>query len=338
MEEHAMPHKLLLLIACALALVANTLRADDTNLVLRLFPFQPAIMEINNEEQNLHPSVEIGGEKAPGTHQEKQMMDFYRKCGLTFPSGSYLRTSYMKNSTLTFIMFHYNTDQNQKLLGKLLVEISGVAMQVQLDALFVDFSHREIKKLARANLSPFPRSEDILQLWKNGKGTLIHALKLVTQSGVNAQIQAVSEHIYATEFTTPSTSHAAENTTSPLPIPGTFDTREAGAIFNVTPTVNRENHTIQVVLAPELTSEPDWQTLSVTGTDAQGREIHLSVPQPVFHSRNITTSILMTDQSTLVLGGMENPKSDGVTYLLLTATLLDASGRPLAGYAGDIPP
>lgn len=328
-----MSHKLLTLFACALALAANPLRADDTALVLRLFHLQPTFIEYIDEEQGAHPPVEIGGDKIPETQREKQMMDYFRKCGLTFPVGSYLRHSYAK-----LTVFHYNTEQNQKLLGQWLAKEDCVDKQIQLDAVFVDFSKSEIEKLSRTNSSPFPRSEDILQLWRDGKGTLIHALKLITRSGVNAQIQAVSEHIYATEFTVPPTRHAAKNGASLLPIPGTFDTREAGAIFNVTPTVNRENRSIDIVLAPELASEPDWQAQSVTGTDAQGKEIHLSVSQPVFHSRNITTSIVMTDQGTLVLGGMENPKGDGVTYLLLTVTLLDPSGHPLADYAGDPPP
>ena len=328
-----MSHKLLLLLACSLALAANTLRADDTNLVLRRFYLGPSFIELIGEEENAHPYVEIGGDETPGTLQEKQMMDYFRKCGLTFPPGSYLR-----DSRRTFNVFHFNTEHNQKLLGRLLAKGDNAILQVQLDALFVDFPLREIEKLSRAHSSPFPRSDDILRLWKGGKGTLIHALKIITESGVNAQIQAVSEHIYATEFNKPASGNAAEKAVSPLPIPSAFDTREAGAIFNVTPNVNRENHTIQVVLAPELTSRPEWQPLSVTGTDAQGKEIHLSVPEPVFHSRNITTSLVMTDQSTQVLGGMENPKGDGVTYLILTVTLLDASGHVLADYAGDTPP
>ena len=91
-------------------------------------------------------------------------------------------------------------------------------------------------------------------------------------------------------------------------------------------------------MAPELTSKPEWQSVSVTGTDAHGKEIHLSIPQPLFHSRNITTSFTMSDGSTEVFGGMENPKGDGVTYLFLTATLLDATGQPLANSMGISPP
>ena len=329
-----MSRKHLLLLAGFLALFSNRLRADDTHLVLRLFHLEPTFIEYLDEEERLHSDyVEIGGDKPPATNWEKNWMGFLQKYGLTFPPGSYLRDSRKK-----LTLFHYNTEQNQKLLGQLLASEDSTAKQVQIDALFVDFSDREIEKLARANSRPLPRSKDILRLWENGKGTLLHALKLITESGVNAQIQAVSEHIYATKFKTPSSSHAAENAASPLPVPDRFETREAGAVFNVTPTVEPDNRTIRVVLAPELTSKPEWHSLSVTGTDAHGKEIQLSVPQPIFHSRNLTTSFVMTDQSTQVFGGMENPTGDRVTYLFLTVTLLDSAGRPLADYAGDTPP
>ena len=56
------------------------------------------------------------------------------------------------------------------------------------------------------------------------------------------------------------------------------------------------------------------------------------------HSRNITTSIIVRDGETTVLGGMENPQGDAITYLFLTVTLIDSTGSPLADYAGETPP
>lgn len=325
--------KHLILSAGLLALSAGALRADDTNLVLRLFHLQPTFIEYIEEEERIHPYVEIGGDKNPETNREKRWMNFLLKYGLTFPPGSYLRHNEEK-----LVLFHYNTEQNQKLLGQLLASEGCITSQVQFDAVFVDFPSREIEKLARANSSPYPRSEDILLLWKDGKGTLLHALKLTTRSGVNAQIQAVSEIIYPADFTTPLSTNSEEAASSSLPIPSAFETREAGAIFNATPTVGVDNQTIDVVLAPEITSKPEWLSFPVTGTDAQGKEIQLSVPQPIFHSRNLTTSVVVKDGETIVLGGMENPQGDGFTYLFLTVTLTDSADRPLADYAGEPPP
>jgi type II/III secretion system protein len=320
---------LLLLFVCSLVMSSTSVLAADANLVLRLFHLQPSFIEIIREEQDIHPYVEISGDKSPETTREINWMDFLRKYGLTFPPGSYLR-----HSEKQYLLTHFNTENNQKLLGELVANEGCIPAQVVLDALFVDFSNEEIEKLARANTSPFPRSGDLLKLWRDGGGSLLHALKLITRSGVNAQVQAVSEYIYATEFR----EAATNNTQSPLPVPDMFTTREVGAIFNVTPTVGPDNQTIDVVLAPELTAKPEWTHSSVTATYAGGEEIQLSVPQPLFHSCNITTSVIVQDGETAVLGGMENPAGDGFTYLFLTVTLIDASGQPLKEYAGDTPP
>ena len=316
--------------ACSLALSALSLRANEEHLVLRLFPLHPSCIEYIVEEERLHPTVEIGGDQAPETTQEQNMMSFYRKCGLTFPPGSYLRYS-----SPTMTIYHYNTEHNQLLLGQLLKP--QIPSQVQFDALFVDFPHGEIEALARTNASPLPRSADILRLWQEGKGTLLHALKLITRSGVNAQIQSTPEHIYATEFLPPAVSHTADQASSHLPIPAVFETRETGAIFNVTPCVGPDGYTIDVVMAIELAADPAWQALAVSGTDVRGNELRLSVPQPRFHSRNFTTSIVTTDGDTLILGGMANPAGDGITYLFLTVSLIESPYPPEEDYAGDPP-
>lgn len=316
----------LILLAGFLAFSASTAMADDTNLVLRMFPIPAGSFHSDR------PIVYTNAPFPDGSTQQGMgdVKEFYRKCGVSFPPGASI--TYNPHASL---LYHYNTEENQKLFGRIIDRIVGVPFHVQLDALFVDFPRKDIERLARAN--PAPSSQELLDLWKSGKGTLLHALKLITQSGANAQIQAVSEHIYATEFNRPSSSNAADQAAAPLPVPDVFDTRESGATFNVTPTVESGNRTITVVLAPELTAKPEWHTLSVTGTDATGKEIHLAVPQPTFHSRNITTSIVVQDGSTTVLGGMDNPQGDGVTYLFLTVTLLDSAGRPLADYAGETP-
>jgi len=56
-------------------------------------------------------------------------------------------------------------------------------------------------------------------------------------------------------------------------------------------------------------------------------------------SRNSTASFVVDDQSTHVFGGMTNPNGDGVTYIILTATVVDSLGRSWADaradYAGE---
>ncbi|MFO1522259.1 MAG: hypothetical protein U1G05_09520 [Kiritimatiellia bacterium] len=53
------------------------------------------------------------------------------------------------------------------------------------------------------------------------------------------------------------------------------------------------------------------------------------MPQPVFRSNNITTTVQLRDGSTLVLSGGRNPKSGDYLYCYITARLLDTAGKPL---------
>ncbi|MGD9611918.1 MAG: hypothetical protein AB7V22_03365 [Kiritimatiellia bacterium] len=325
-----MPTRLLILCTCILALAARPLRAADTNLVLRLFPVSTGAIHLDRPPTNFFTEPYL---TRAARETSTDIKEFYRKCGVSFPRGAYV--AYDPRASL---LHHFNTEENQKRFGQIVRQVEGITCQVQIDATFVDFPRRQIETLARSNGGAAPGTAALLELWKSGQGTLLHALKLTTRSGVNAQVQSVSEVIYPTEFRTPDITNSADSAASRLPVPDVFDTREVGAILNVTPTVAPDNRTIDVVLAPEITALPEWRTLAVAGTDADGRKRLLEVPQPVFHSRNITTSIVLQDGETAVLGGMNSPEGDTATYLFLTATLTDSKGQRLSEYAGDSPP
>ena len=325
-----MPPRLLILFACVFALAARPLHAEDTNLVLRLFPVSIGHIHGDRPPTNFFTEPYLTGATREASRDIKE---FYRKCGVGFPPGAYV--AYDPRASL---LHHYNTEENQKRFGQIVRQVEGLACQVQFDAAFVDFPRKQIEILARSSGRAAPDTAALLDLWKSGQGTLLHTFKLTTRSGVNAQVQSVSEVLYPTEFRTPDATNSTDSTVSPLPVPDVFDTREVGATLNVTPTVGPDNRTIDIVMAPEITAPPEWRTLAVAGTDADGRKLLLKVPQPVFHSRNITTCIVLEDGETAVLGGMNGPKDDTVTYLFLTATLTDSKGQRLSEYAGVPPP
>ena len=309
--------------------ILRGLRADDTNLVLRLFPVSIGQIHLDRPPTNYFTELYL---TSATRETSRNIKEFYRKCGVSFPAGAYV--AYDPRASL---LHHFNTEENQKRFGQIVRQVEGITCQVQIDAAFVDFPRAQIERLARGNGRAAPDTAALLELWKSGQGTLLHVLKLTTRSGVNAQVQSVSEVIYPTEFRTPEATNSAGAAAYPLPVPDVFNTREVGAILNVTPTVGPDNRTIDVVLAPEITAPPEWRMLTVTGTDADSRKLLLEVPQPVFHSRNVTTSIVLQDGETAVLGGMNSPQGDVVTYLFLTATLMDSKGQRISEYAGEPP-
>ncbi len=154
-------------------------------------------------------------------------------------------------------------------------------------------------------------------LSQRGNSDLLSAPRVTTRSGVNAQIQVVQEIIYPTEFevteptisasvtsiSTTGGSAAGGLVTPPTVTPGSFETREVGVILNVTPTVGPDGYTIDLVLTPEVAELVDWIQYG-SSISAGGQTFTYNIPQPVFASRNVTTSIVVWDGQTVVMGGL----------------------------------
>ena len=156
----------------------------------------------------------------------------------------------------------------------------------------------------------------IQALSRHGGTDLLSAPRVTTRSGVNAQIQVVREIIYPTEFETtqPQFNESGNVTTPPVVTPGTFEKRETGVILNVTPTVGPDGYTIDLVMVPEVSELVDWiqygstvsipRTDPITGLFSGDQTFVFNIPQPVFSSRNVTTSIVIWDGQTVVMGGL----------------------------------
>ncbi|HIE11795.1 MAG TPA: hypothetical protein EYP62_09285 [Kiritimatiellae bacterium] len=148
-------------------------------------------------------------------------------------------------------------------------------------------------------------------LSQRGAADLLSAPRVTTRSGVNAQIQVVREIIYPTEFevTQPTIQSEGNLVTPPTVTPGGFETRETGVILNVTPTVGPDGYTIDLTLVPEVSELVGWiqygseVTLPI-GDEGGDRTFVFNIPQPIFSSRSVTTSIVLWDGQTVVMGGL----------------------------------
>ena len=225
--------------------------------------------------------------------------------------------------------------------------------------------------LSASSVLTNPEVTVVLQALSQHGGTdLLSAPRVTTRSGVNAQIQVVKEIIYPTEFdvTQPTMNSDGNVTMSPVVTPGTFETRETGVILNVTPTVGPDGYTIDLVMAPEVAELVDWiqygsQITVETGIiGAKQQNTYLfNMPQPIFTSRNVTTSIVIWDGQTVVMGGLIREelttikdkvpilgdipllgwlfRSEGEysqkknLLIFVTARLVDPAGRPI--HTGD---
>ncbi len=138
---------------------------------------------------------------------------------------------------------------------------------------------------------------------------LLSAPKVTTKSGANAEIKVVEEYIYPTDFTlvTPAASGSTQGSQTPMSFvqPGGFQTRDTGVILNVTPTVGPDGFSIDLVMLPQVCELASWLDYGTQYPNPSGDGTYeLKMPQPIFKSRNITTSITIWDGQTVVMGGL----------------------------------
>lgn len=140
---------------------------------------------------------------------------------------------------------------------------------------------------------------------QHGAADVLSAPRVTTRSGVNAQIQVVREIIYPTEFETTQPQFStgsfsgSQVVTPPLVTPGSFETREVGVILNATPTVQPDGYSIDLVLAPEVSELEGWINYGSTFGD-----FVFNIPQPIFNTRKVTTTMVIWDGQTVVMGGL----------------------------------
>ncbi len=137
---------------------------------------------------------------------------------------------------------------------------------------------------------------------------LLSAPRITTISGQQAQIEVVQELTYPTEYDTETINIGGGwgGTTNLISgevfmvTPGNWEKRDVGIILNVTPTVSADGKMITLMLMPEVTDLVTWINY--------GNEIY-PIQQPIFETRNITTTVHVNDGETIVLGGLITDKT-----------------------------
>ena len=153
-------------------------------------------------------------------------------------------------------------------------------------------------------------------LAQDGNQNVLSAPRVTTINGQRAQIEVVQEYIYPTEFEiTPATTNSEGNViTPPVVAPGAFETRDIGIILDVTPNVGGDKKTINLTIIPEVSELVTWLNYGV-----QSELWNYPIYQPLFSTRNVTTSVIINDGETVVLGGMireeQTLQNDKVPFL-----------------------
>jgi len=142
-----------------------------------------------------------------------------------------------------------------------------------------------------------------------GVANMLSAPKVTTVNNQQAKIEVVTEVIYPSEFeiTPPTTNNNGNVITPAVVIPSAFTTRDTGIILEVTPSVGADRKTINLTLIPEVSELASWMDYGIPATTGAGGVIitnKVPVLQPFFSTRNVTTSVIINDGETVVLGGL----------------------------------
>ncbi|MFH0839317.1 MAG: secretin and TonB N-terminal domain-containing protein [Candidatus Omnitrophota bacterium] len=131
----------------------------------------------------------------------------------------------------------------------------------------------------------------------DSRNNLLSAPKVTTINGQEAVIKVVREYIYPTKYTTTAAEYnaAGVKVKDAVSTPEDFKTRDVGIILRVTPAVGKDKKSINLTLTPEVSELGEWKNYGTTTTPYE---------QPLFDSRRCTTSLVVDNGDTIVMGGL----------------------------------
>ncbi len=139
---------------------------------------------------------------------------------------------------------------------------------------------------------------------QSGHADLLSAPKVTTQPGLEATVRVVTEYIYPTEYRVTQGQIAGGDAWGgvmpTVVVPDTFETREVGVILTVLPELSQGNSIIQLTLAPEVVTPPEWHDYGYELAD--GSQIPMLMP--FFHARSVSTTVKVYNGATVVMGGL----------------------------------
>ena len=182
--------------------------------------------------------------------------------------------------------------------------IHGLKSGAELD--FTNFSRQtEGLNIALAGILTKPQFQLLLHnIEENQNAKTLSAPKITTLNNQTAVIKVVDEFVYPTRYEASVTKKdlngdgdfldevSGIKETLFVNTPQDFQKRDVGIILKVTPSIGADGKGISLILFPEVSGQ--------VGTFSYSGEVSL----PKFSSRNLTTSVVIENGETIVLGGL----------------------------------
>jgi len=298
-------------IITSVAQLKYIVRDDLVMVVPRDWPDGPIVTVVCNIHPEFIERIISKREEADSSESELSedvdtiLKEYFQDLGIVWPQGSSISCV----PSIGKLMVQ-NTRDNIFLLDKLISELGVMLDQIEIEFRFLSFDKKDISDIARNGRIGAP---SLLELFAKGKGELIAAPKIITQSGSEAEVKGVEEVIYREEI-----SKAGSSVTNSAK--GIMDvTREVGVICSVLPELSPEGDIINLVMSPEYVEGPDGQSSEKQGLD-----------RPTFYSQTFLATVNMYNEETIMIGGGVSGKDpDKMIYVFVTAQLIDPEGKAI---------
>jgi len=177
-----------------------------------------------------------------------------------------------------------------------------------------------------------PQFQVVIRALNQKKGVdLMSAPSVTTKSGTRATVEVVREFYYPTEFDPPQipqqfggtggnvslTGGGGGSSGGSFPVtpttPTNFEMKPIGVRMEVDPVVGPDGYTIDLTMAPEVNEFEGFinygSPIQTSSQDALGNPTTIvltenRIPQPVFSTRKVSTSVSLWDGQTVVMGGL----------------------------------
>ncbi len=289
-------------IVCALLACAALTHAAETNIVVRVFGVIPGC------------EVDVASGSVDRDLVDRiDWKEFFKTMGVEWPEGSSVR--YSPSGGLLVVA---NTPRNLEIFDKVMEVDPTIGSQLDIEAHFVAYDPADIEAVAMAAPTGVVNKASLFELRRQGKAELLFAPKVVTQSGAEATVKAVTEYRHPTVLrgrTTPPERNKPYSGPRTGPPPQDADVREVGVILTVLPEVSAEGQFISLALAPETVSS--------------GEERDANMGHPFFDTLSVSTIVSVYNGETVVMsGGTVDRDGTRMVYIFLTARFINPDGTP----------
>jgi len=209
--------------------------------------------------------------------------------------------------------------------------------QIMINAEFIAVPRSAMSGLAGEKAGQIPSTAKILALKNSGDATVLYSPTIMAQSGQEQTFKSVQEILYPTRYDAAwgaFTNDSQRTVTAAVIKPADFEMRESGVIFTCIPERFEETDEIIMLCHAQVVSPPVWKAFPCLYSDSSGKTNAVDVEQPLFHVKEVNTSVKIKNGKTvLVGGGMSDLDNQNMTFLLVTAQFVDSSEKPVTHVA-----